>query len=184
MTALSFTVPGDLVPKAREKIGRRRDGKPIAYTPPRTKSYKTVVARCALAARQRVKRAGVAWPMDAAYRVVVVVVRSTAQRFDADRALNAILDALTGVLYEDDRSRFVCDARVIVADVDASNPRTLVIVEVITAESVRSSIELLASRSTDGGVVYEREVFDARPLARAWALVCAEAAVSSLEGQP
>lgn len=103
MTALSFTVPGDIVPWSVQTAGK--GGHIIAS--PQCRAWKRGASLLALKARQDVKRAGIDWPLDGIYAVDVHVVREDWQRFDPDRALNSVLDAMTGVLYEDDRARFV-----------------------------------------------------------------------------
>lgn len=126
MTSIVFTVPGDVVPWARPRIGKRG-----LFTEPRVRKYKKLVSEHARAAWQSTKRAGVSWPLDAEYEVDCVFVRSTLQRFDIDRAINSILDALVGVLFEDDRSRFVRVLHGRIADVDKKDPRTHVCVSVL-----------------------------------------------------
>lgn len=140
MTALAFSIPGDIVPWQRALRSGSR-----TYNDPRVEAYKGKVRLHALAARQRVKRSGISWPLDGVYRVTVIVRRSDWKRMDADRALNVIADGCVKVLYEDDRHAFLRDARILIGS--PSVACTSVIVEVVSAFEVDCDAEHLEKRA-------------------------------------
>ena len=131
MTALAFTVPGDIVPwqRASSRGGQR-------YTPLRQRMYQDTVRNHALRAVGMGKCSGIKWPLDAIYVLRIVIVRSGWQPFDADNAAKTVMDACRGVLWQDDRARFVRAPWPVVAEPDAENPRTVVLVETADAERV------------------------------------------------
>jgi len=148
VTALAFTVPGNLVPWARARRGRNC----ATFNDPRVEAYKTTVRTYALAARQRAKRAGITWALDATYQVQVVAFRSTAQRFDPDRALSSICDALVGVLYVDDQRKYLRSAQIWVGPISKENPRTVVIVRGFHAGDLDRAAEILERKAVRIGV--------------------------------
>lgn len=125
VTALSFTVPGQPIPKGRPRVFRGR-----AITPPRTHVYERSVQLCALAELGRLKRARRVWPLDAEYVVACAFYMQDARRVDVDNLLKSVLDAGNGVLWSDD-SR-VCGATV-ARKIDRERPRLEVVVDVIEA---------------------------------------------------
>lgn len=108
---ISFRIEGNVVPWSV-----KTDGRGHIIPDPRARAWKAKARAHAQRALGLARRAGLTWSLTEAYRVEVYVVRETWQRFDADRALNSCLDALTGVLYEDDRTRFVRSARIDVGE--------------------------------------------------------------------
>jgi len=91
--SLRFEVPVTPVPKARPRIVNGH-----AYTPRRTSDFERAVAACALEARAR---AG--WDMlEGPVTVDMTFVRLRANA-DVDNAVKAVLDAVRGVLFRDDR---------------------------------------------------------------------------------
>jgi crossover junction endodeoxyribonuclease RusA len=88
--AYSFTVPGVPVPKARPRIGNGR-----AYTPKRTKAHELAVWAYA-------RQAGVK-PITGPVTVWCEFHLPTPERADADNLAKAVLDALNGTAYADDR---------------------------------------------------------------------------------
>ena len=134
VTQLVFTVPGQAVPwmRARSKGGAR-------WNAPELVEYETTVRLLALAARGRVLRAGIRWPMDAeAYELSAVIVDGDRRRRDVDNVLKSIGDGLTGALWDDD-SR-VHHVRDVPRIVDAAYPRLVVRIRITT----RAAIELHA----------------------------------------
>jgi Holliday junction resolvase RusA-like endonuclease len=99
--SVEFTVHGKPVPY--ERVASARNGK--KYVPPDSSRYRKLVAWVALEARQRAS----AWPPPCAtaFAVVLHVYRmppkGKAKRGDADNYAKNALDALSGVLFEDDR---------------------------------------------------------------------------------
>lgn len=87
MTALSFIVPGQPVPKARPRVTSRG-----VWTPARTKAYEAFVRGFALQARQRIKAAGIVWTLSARYSVEIDLYGADAQA-DVDNVAKSILDA-------------------------------------------------------------------------------------------
>lgn len=140
MSVIAFVVPGNPIPWARalESKGRR-------FNDPRVEAYKSSVRAHALRARQRARLVvGIDWPLDAIYALTCVVRRSDWDRCDVDRLLNACADACVGVLYEDDRHRFLRGARVEVGLPMKASPQLGVIVRVRTEaeqEAIASDLE-------------------------------------------
>jgi Holliday junction resolvase RusA-like endonuclease len=118
-----FTVPGTPVGKGRPRFGRR--GNFVAtYTPEKTAAYENLVRLHASIAMNGSKTL-----QDALCCVISVEVVPTPSwtkkkrqaalcgeispigKPDADNVAKAILDAMTGIVYDDDRQ--VCDLRVI-----------------------------------------------------------------------
>lgn len=128
MTQLAFVVPGNPVPWSLT-VARGA----FARLDPKAKAYKLLVQSHALRAVQQAKRVGVAWPTDAVYDVQIAIRRRTRQRFDVDRLLNCVLDAMTGVVYVDDRAAFVRTVIAIVGEPDAKGPRVSVLVRAVPA---------------------------------------------------
>ncbi len=104
---LSFVVYGPPVPKARARVVKGR-----AYTPKRTRAYEKLVTTMAMVAEYRYSNhvmggrvAGARkdpWPKDAKYSVSILVYRK-AMRGDADNFAKSIMDALNGIIWNDDR---------------------------------------------------------------------------------
>lgn len=96
--AYRFTVPGVPVPKARPRIGNGR-----AYTPARTKAYERLVWAYA-------RRAGVR-QLDGPVTVWLEFYLPNATRCDIDNMAKAVLDALNGTAYADDKQVFELNTR-------------------------------------------------------------------------
>lgn len=145
MSTIAFTVPGDLVPWARALRGKHG----ATFNDPRVEAYKGTVKDAAREAVKRAKRAGITWTLDGLYQVQAVAFRSSARRFDSDRAMNVICDALVGVLYVDDQRKYVRASQVWVGAVSKANPRTVVIVRQCTEwdlDRVAEDLERTAER--------------------------------------
>lgn len=97
MTAISFVVPGTPIPKARPRVYGKR-----TITDPRTVAYEALVRMHALKARQLAKRSGIAWPLNAEYRVSIRFFVPDKRRRDVDNLLKSVLDACNAVLWDDD----------------------------------------------------------------------------------
>lgn len=102
MKVLTFFVDGRPVPKGRPRVMRRilPTGKWLTrtITPKRTVAWENVVR---LVAQAECSRAG--WTPEAVPHEVDVVVHRAARRGDADNFGKAILDALNGVTWPDDK---------------------------------------------------------------------------------
>ena len=94
---ISFTVPGNPIPKARARVTfSRGGGKPTAYTPARTKGWEATVkdaARLAMGGRA---------PFEGPVGVELWLWRGDRRKADADNCEKAILDACNGVVWRDD----------------------------------------------------------------------------------
>ena len=93
---ISFTVPGEPVPKARPRVVRGH-GQKRGYTPERTAVAETAVG---WRFRQAVKGHGV--DADSSFGVIAVFCRQTRIRCDVDNLLKTVLDGLNGVAWRDD----------------------------------------------------------------------------------
>lgn len=87
-----IVVPVDAVPKGRPRVTRRG----FAYTPKRTKDFEALVARHAA------KKWGVRPPFGGPVRVEIFYQPRTNRRSDVDNVAKAVMDALIGIVYEDD----------------------------------------------------------------------------------
>lgn len=91
---LSFVVPGPPRPwqRAASRNGKR-------FTPKAMREYQSSVgANAAFAAGQ----VAYDWPFDGRYSLALVVTPKTAVRADLDNYCKTVMDALTGVLWNDD----------------------------------------------------------------------------------
>lgn len=139
MTAVGFIVPGNAVPWSLVRAAGT-----FTRTPGKVKAYKALVRAHAMRAVGLAKRSGMTWPLDAKYRVSLVVHRKDWQRCDVDRLVNAILDGMTGVVYEDDRHAFVRAVEVVVGEPDAKRPRVVVGVRVVEQRELDAWADLNA----------------------------------------
>lgn len=102
MRVLTFFVDGRPVPKGRPRVFRRvlPNGRWLTrtITPKRTLAWENVVR---LVAQAECSRAG--WEPEAVPHEVDVVVHRAARRGDADNFGKAVLDALNGVAWPDDK---------------------------------------------------------------------------------
>lgn len=126
---VTFIVHGPPVPKGRPRTFTR--GKVTrTITPQRTRDYESMVAEHALSAL-RVQHGG-SWPMDARMHVMVDAYMPTRRLVDVDNLAKAALDAMNGVVYDDDSqvSRLTIERHY-----DPTNPRIRVAVEVLEPAS-------------------------------------------------
>ena len=134
-----FVVPGKPQPKqrARKGVGGR------FYTPKETREYEARVKSCAWAAMAQagLLRRG-AWPLDARYRVSVVIYPANARVPDGDNVLKAVQDGLNGLAWSDDRRSKMgsYDTR----EPDRENPRVEVTVAVVSGQPVSDSVSAVS----------------------------------------
>lgn len=92
---LEFVVDGKPVPKARARQGLTKSGVRIWFTPKRTVAYERHVKWTAIEALQERKIAGEPpWPVDARYRVTMLIFLANARRVDIDNIGKAVLDSM------------------------------------------------------------------------------------------
>lgn len=89
-----FGIPGCPQPKERARKGAGGRW----YTPPKTREYMKRVAQVALVYRPP------NWKKDRVYKVEMLVTFPDNRRRDLDNVVKGILDALNGVLWNDDAS--------------------------------------------------------------------------------
>lgn len=118
--AIQFSADVRPVGKQRPRLGKNCN----TYTPKKSKRFETVIGAHARRERPRV------WSMDERYRVSVEATYSDGRVSDIDNILKAVLDALNGIAYSDDRLVDELYIRREVADED----RVAVVVEVIEDE--------------------------------------------------
>jgi Holliday junction resolvase RusA-like endonuclease len=111
-------------------VRSNRDGKVHTYTPAASQKYKKHVELIARGARSRCR----AWDERGPHGVRVRVFRE-ANRGDGDNYLKAALDALQGVLWQNDETVHVVDLFV---DVDRAKPRLEVCAWVLSADEVEA----------------------------------------------
>lgn len=115
--SIRFTIPGPPVPKGRARAGRTRDGRPIHFTPAKTRSYEALVA---LAAQQAMagaepfaKGQALLLKVDATLPVPASWSQKKRQaaldgallpgsRPDIDNLVKAASDGCNGILWADD----------------------------------------------------------------------------------
>ena len=108
-STIEFTVPGAPVPKARPRVASGR-----AYTPRATKGYEELVAWSGRAAMQGAFVSALNGPVGAELAFTLPWPASWAKerraaalwpvgRVDVDNLVKAVLDALNGICYADDR---------------------------------------------------------------------------------
>lgn len=113
---IRFTVPGNPIPWARQRIARNGHH----FTDARTKRAKLTVE---IAARSAMHGdPSLLWPV----RVTLRFFRETRQRCDLDRLASLPLDAMNEIVYHDDLQVVELHAS---KAVDKDNPRTEIIVE-------------------------------------------------------
>lgn len=128
---ISFTIPGQPVPKGRPKFARR--GSFVqAYTPEKTASYENLVKLHAAQAMQGA--APMVGPLALDLMLFVAIPKATTKRDrarisvgafhptkkpDLDNVLKAITDAMSGIVYEDDAQI----VRITTAKVYSDTPR-------------------------------------------------------------
>lgn len=116
---LTFTVPGQPVPKGRPRFVSTGTGTCRAYTPKRTKDYEALVKQYALVARQAAR-----WRLLESEDVVLIVrpFQKGGRYSDPDNVFKSVADALQGVIYANDVQ--IIEARAHRAKRDDDNPRT------------------------------------------------------------
>lgn len=117
---IAFTVPGPPVPKQRARMGKGGRW----YTPKETAEYRHRIRNAMTASWFRTT----AWPINAAYRVSLLVYMQDARRRDVDNIAKAVLDALNSITWDDD-SRV--QQLAIDRSIDRKQPRVEVVIEVI-----------------------------------------------------
>jgi Holliday junction resolvase RusA-like endonuclease len=119
---LIFEIPGPPQPKER---ARRNNTTGRWYTPERTRLYERHARSCATVARMSLGRP---WPMDAAYRVEIVIYMPDRRTRDGDNVFKAVADAGNRVLWNDDRQ---IKQHEVTLELDRERPRVEVRVEVL-----------------------------------------------------
>lgn len=128
-TRLAFAVPGKPVPKGRPRV-TRRNGRPITFTPARTRDYEKRVAAYALQACLAVE-----WPLRlrARYSATLRFYGARANA-DNDNLCKSVLDPMQGIVFVND-----CQVELLIVERCAlkncashdSEPRVEVVVEVL-----------------------------------------------------
>jgi len=114
---IEFTVQGNPIPKGRPRVvlRQRPDGyRGHAFTPPQTKAWERVVgwkARSVMDGRE---------PLAGEIAVMLEFYRVNAVACDLDNLAKAVMDALNGICYRDDRQ--IAEMH-IVRFVDRKDPR-------------------------------------------------------------
>ena len=118
---ITFTIPGQPVPKGRPRGALPRKGDLLPgddpkairfYTPARTKIYERKVGVCA-------KQAGVR-PTDNEVAVSAKFYLKDRRKVDVDNLMKAVLDGLNRVAYADDKQVWAIQA---LRRIDPENPR-------------------------------------------------------------
>lgn len=128
LESVRFVVQGPPRPKERPRLGR--GGR--VYTPERTKQYERAVAQ------QGALWCGPAWSRHGTYRVTLFFVFKSEPRCDVDNCAKAVLDALNGIAWDDDKqvvelraSKYAEDDATAkrYAGVESARPRTEALIE-------------------------------------------------------
>jgi crossover junction endodeoxyribonuclease RusA len=118
--ALSFTIPGQPVPKGRPRLGKGGN----VFTPKKTRSYEYAVGMVAAAAC-----AAARWnaqPPAKSYAVILRVFTVSARRQDLDNVTKCLLDGMNRVVYPDDS---LVDELHVYRQLDKERPRVEVLEE-------------------------------------------------------
>jgi Holliday junction resolvase RusA-like endonuclease len=102
---IAFTVPGDPVPKGRARVAVTAAGKVRPYTPKRTHEYEDAIGNAWIGEGPRP-------PQFAGAVRVSIRVRERVYPSDLDNYVKAVLDALNGLAWADDRQVEVIDATI------------------------------------------------------------------------
>ena len=102
---IAFTVPGDPVPKGRPRVAVTAAGKVRPYTPKRTREYEDAIGNAWIGEGPRPPQ------FSGAVRVSIRV-RERVYPSDLDNYVKAVLDALNGLAWADDRQVEVLDATI------------------------------------------------------------------------
>jgi crossover junction endodeoxyribonuclease RusA len=111
---------GEPASKERPRVTSRK-GKSITYTPKKTR-----VAESAIAWELVSQNSGLTVDGERDFRVDVLFVSKSNRRRDIDNMIKLVLDALNGVVYEDDSQ--VVEIHAIIARGSAEEPRTDIII--------------------------------------------------------
>lgn len=96
----TYVIDRPLVPKARPRLAAAGN----VYTPHDTKGFERVVGLIAKATIAQWESAhSRTWPQDAGYSVWISAIVPAPRRADLDNYAKAILDAMNGIAYKDDR---------------------------------------------------------------------------------
>lgn len=112
---------GEPVSKARPRVTTSKKGKSITYTPKKTR-----VAELAIAWEVVSQNPGISMDAELDFRVDVIFVSKSNTRRDIDNMIKLVMDALNGVVYEDDSQ--VVEIHAVMARGSAEEPRTDIIV--------------------------------------------------------
>lgn len=119
---LTFVIPGQPVPKGRPRFSKH------AFTPKRTRDYEKAARHTAFQAVQQWQNTHGGWGLQNRYSVSLFLFFSDLRKRDLDNAGKSILDAMNGVVYNDDAQIDELFARRLV---DKDVPRAVVSVRVI-----------------------------------------------------
>ena len=131
--SLKFTIPGDPIPKARARVGRRG----WSYTPAKTVEYEQAVG---WAARKALTESGkAALDSDVRFAVTVDFYLGTERQIDLDNLIKSLLDGLTprkprgrqrppGLFWKDDSQVDVIAAQKALAATMSIEPCAVVVV--------------------------------------------------------
>lgn len=152
---LAFVVSGKPVPKARARQGKGG----IWYTPSQTVHYERHIKWTAIEAlQQRKVDREPPWPVDARYRVEVLIFFPDARRRDADNVFKSAADALNPrrasslrpagkpFVWKDDVQ--IVEHSVKVMGIDKLNPRIEVVIEVLQRRRAHDDETTTEARST------------------------------------
>ena len=115
MSEISFTVPGNPIPKARPRVVTNAHGVTVAYTPPRTQAWEHEVSRAAVVAMG--SRPALRGPVG----IEIRFYRADRRRVDVDNLAKAVYDALQGgIAIMDDEQIVECR---LTKGVDREQPR-------------------------------------------------------------
>jgi len=107
MTALSFHIATEPIPKERARVSFGRNGA-RAYTPAKTVNFEAEVRAAFLSARSA---ANTTEKFEGAIRIHITAIRSNHRRADWDNIAKAVTDALNKIAWADDNQ--IVDAHVI-----------------------------------------------------------------------
>lgn len=100
---VSFFVSGDPVPKARPRFAVTRNGRHVAYTPKGSAAWEKAITVVATAVRMRGE---IPWPLKSPgpYGCHIIIRSNKKRRSDLDNFCKSCLDAMNGIVYDDDSS--------------------------------------------------------------------------------
>lgn len=112
----AVTVEGNPIPKGRPRVTEYG-----TFTPKRTANYEALIR----------DYAALAWKADPTRLSVAVTLRfyrATAHKCDLDNLCKAVLDALQGIIFENDAQMWILHAE---KAIDRDNPRVEILMEVL-----------------------------------------------------